>query len=96
MRDFHSRERICTHVVSSSRKCAMFYRNNGTQLSEQALEAAEEEAYRKTKSLITKGKRRTYAENQAPLRLFGPLHPNAAELGVRHDCLLTVPPKTRR
>ena len=92
MRDFHSHERVCVHIISSSKVCSRFYRDHGSRVSDHVLEKLEAEAYAHTKALQAQGKRRAYAGTQVPTRLTGPLHPASSALGVRHDCLLTKPP----
>ena len=49
MRDFHTRERVCTHVVASSKRCREFYDRYGSEVGSEVLAQLEEEAYSKTK-----------------------------------------------
>ena len=94
-RDFFQRERVCTHIISSSSKCREFYRLHGSKVCTDKLVKLEDEAYERTKSLMKKGRRRAYAA-KPPERVYGPLRAEAVRLGVRHDTLLKVPPKKRK
>ena len=94
LRDFHSRERVFTHITASSKVCSRYYRENGSAVSSSVLERLEREAYNSTIKLKKQGRRRTHAR-EPPERMQGPLTLGAHILGVRHDCLLTKPPTGR-
>ena len=96
LRDFHTRERICTHVSASSRMCRSFYAQHGSLVDGPKLEKLESEAYECTMRLMAQGRRRTFAADGPPIRTDGPLHPAAVQIGVRHGCLTTKPPTKRR
>jgi len=93
MREFWSRSRLFTHVAASSKVCSRFYRQYGTNVSPEMYEQLEKEAEELTVKLKKQGRRRTYSRQQPPERLSGPLRMEAMEGGVRHDCLLRVPPQ---
>ena len=92
LRDFHSRERVCTHITASSRIRGQHYREFGVPMGDKALERLESEAYEHTKGLAKRGRRRTFAGGKPPVRTYGPLLESACRLGIRHDCLTKVPP----
>ena len=94
MRDFHTRERICTHITASSKKCFKYYTDHVVDIDSNVIKKLENEAYEKTIALLKSGRRRAYAEHP-PSRADGPLRAEAVSLGVRHDSLLTVPPPNR-
>ena len=96
MRDFHSRERAFVHMSASSVVCTEYYRINGVEVEAEKLNALETQAFEQTKQLQREGRRRTFAANAPPLRTVGPLTSQAVALGVRHDCLLTKPPRRIR
>ena len=95
MRDFHTRERIVTHVTASSKRCNAYYCSDEwcDELSADVVAQLEKSAYENTVKLKAQGRRRTYANNEPPKRLYGPLTAGAHSLGVRHDCLLKKPPQ---
>jgi len=91
LQEFHTRERVMTHISASSKRCQVYYRMNAEPVHPEVLAKLDSEALTLTNELKKKGKRRTYAQ-QPPLRLDGPLTAEAYEAGVSFSHLLKCPP----
>ena len=81
--DFHTRERVITHVTASSPRCRDVYLLVRPEVEPDKIVQLEVEAYQNTIKLLRSGRRRTFADIP-PVRVDGPLLQCAAEAGILH------------
>ena len=81
---FRTRNRLFTHLSASSDKCNKFYGVTAFALTDEELQAQEEQAEELTRKLRSRGRRRTYAEFP-PVLTDGPLHPSAIACCITHS-----------
>ena len=95
MQEFWTRNRLFTHLAFSSARCRAFYLNNAFDIGDDCLTRLEQDAEALTLALRKKGRRRTFAD-RPPDKIFGPIAPEAVEVGICPSYRLSVPPHVSR
>ncbi len=81
MQEFWTRNRLFTHLASSSARCRAYYLTHAFDIGDERCNVLEHEAEQLTLKLRKSGRRRTFAE-RPPEVLFGPITGEAVALGV--------------
>eukprot|EP00973_Karenia_brevis_P056348 7837488-Karenia_brevis.AAC.1 len=91
MQHFSSQERVVCHLEEKSARCKAFYVQVMEPLSPESQRRADEASKAQAMEHAKMGLRRAHA-SRSVVRLHGPLHATAMDLGISHSALLRCKP----